>query len=85
MLNEDESESSVKKVKQLQVDWKDIGPVPRKKSNEVYERFKKACDAFFQRRRGELADQQAGFEENFKQFEADVSDAVKAAAIRSKG
>ena len=67
LLKEEESDSGVQNVKQWQADWKNIGPVPRKKSNEVYERFKKACDAFFQRRRGEMADQKAAFEENLKQ------------------
>lgn len=32
----------------LQNEWKTIGPAPRKNSQLVWERFKKACDAFFQ-------------------------------------
>lgn len=31
----------------LQKDWKIIGPVPRKYSDAVWKRFRKACDAFF--------------------------------------
>lgn len=31
----------------LQGDWKKIGPVERKKSDEIWTRFRAACDAFF--------------------------------------
>ena len=31
----------------LQKAWKDIGPVPRKHSESVWQRFRTACDAFF--------------------------------------
>ncbi len=31
----------------LQNDWKNIGPVPRKHSDEVWKRFRAACDHFF--------------------------------------
>jgi len=31
----------------LQKDWKKIGPVPRKYSDAVWKRFRKACDTFF--------------------------------------
>lgn len=31
----------------LQADWKKIGPVERKKSDEIWQRFRQACDAFF--------------------------------------
>jgi hypothetical protein len=31
----------------LQKEWKTVGPVPRKHSDAVWKRFRKACDAFF--------------------------------------
>lgn len=31
----------------LQKDWKNIGPVPRKHSDKVWQRFRAACDEFF--------------------------------------
>lgn len=34
----------------LQKRWKEIGPVPRKHSDEVWKRFRAACDAFFSRK-----------------------------------
>ncbi len=36
-------------LKRLQLEWKKIGPVPRKKSDAVWKRFRKACDHFFER------------------------------------
>ena len=34
----------------LQKQWKEIGPVPRKKSDQLWKRFRAACDAFFDAR-----------------------------------
>jgi hypothetical protein len=35
---------------QLQEKWKGIGPVPEKHSEEIWQRFRTACDSFFKRR-----------------------------------
>lgn len=32
----------------MQKEWKSIGPVPRKVSNQIWERFRGACDIFFE-------------------------------------
>ena len=32
---------------ELQKEWKEIGAVPRKKSEQIWKRFRAACDAFF--------------------------------------
>ena len=34
----------------LQKQWKEIGPVPRKKSDQLWKRFRAACDEFFAER-----------------------------------
>ena len=34
----------------LQKEWKNIGPVPRKHSNRIWKRFRAACDEFFNRK-----------------------------------
>ncbi len=49
-------DETAKKIKQLQAEWKTVGPVPHKKSEALWNRFRKACDHFFDRRkrRGEL-------------------------------
>ena len=36
-------------MKQIQEEWKKIGHVPRKLSNEIWETFKKTCNAYFDR------------------------------------
>jgi len=34
-------------AKQLQAQWKEIGPVPREKSDETWKQFREACDKIF--------------------------------------
>ncbi len=43
-------------LKRMQSEWRGIGAVPRKKSEEIWKRFRTACDRFFDRykRRGEV-------------------------------
>jgi uncharacterized protein DUF349 len=38
-------------IKALQEEWKAIGPVPKEKSDELWRRFRAACDKFFERRK----------------------------------
>ena len=47
----DNWDDTASKLKELQQEWKNIGPVPEKVKNDVFNRFKKACDEFFNRRR----------------------------------
>ncbi|MEQ8358175.1 MAG: DUF349 domain-containing protein [Cytophagales bacterium] len=54
------------KVKQIQREWKNIGPAPRKKSEDVYKRFKSACDAFFDNLRGNQKEREKDFEVNLQ-------------------
>jgi len=37
------------RIKALQREWREIGPVPREENRATWERFRTACDAFFQR------------------------------------
>ena len=41
------------KLKQLQKDWRNIGPVPEKFRNSIYGQFKEACDLFFSKKRSQ--------------------------------
>jgi hypothetical protein len=38
-------------IKALQEEWKAVGPVPKEKSDELWKRFRGACDQFFDRRK----------------------------------
>jgi len=51
--------------KDLQAKWKEIGPVPERVRNEVYAKFKAACDYFFEHKR----EKSKG---NIKEFEVNL-------------
>lgn len=55
----EEFKSTSEALKVLQAEWKTVGPVPRTKAEALWERFRKANDAFFSRRTAyfELRDQ----------------------------
>jgi hypothetical protein len=50
-------EAAAAEIRRLQAEWKATGPVKRSKSEELWQRFRAACDAFFERykRRDEIA------------------------------
>ncbi|MCA1755850.1 MAG: DUF349 domain-containing protein [Bacteroidales bacterium] len=54
----------------LQKEWKEIGTVPRKHSDKVWKRFRKACDHFFSKKSEHFAGSDSSFEENLKLKEA---------------
>ena len=53
-------EKTSNELKNLQSQWKEVGPVPEKWREKIYHQFKEACDHFFGQRRGllEKADQE---------------------------
>jgi hypothetical protein len=56
-------------LKNIQLKWKEIGPVPEKFREKVFKEFKDACDYFFEQKRmqhGKMEDEQA---ENLRQKE----------------
>ncbi|MCC6749915.1 MAG: DUF349 domain-containing protein [Deltaproteobacteria bacterium] len=57
-------------LKQLQAEWKAVGPVPRAQSDALWTRFRAACDAFFEKRKAQLEEQDQGRLDNLKQKEA---------------
>lgn len=50
----------------LQNEWKTIGPAPRKNSQQVWERFKNACDAFFKAKEEAVGGERAQERQNFE-------------------
>lgn len=69
-------EKAAKTIKQLQRDWKAIGPVPERHSNKLWNRFKGACDGFFENRRQHYKELHADEHENLDKKRA-LIDAVK--------
>jgi Domain of Unknown Function (DUF349) len=51
-----EWERAAAEIRRLQADWKNVGPVRRNKSEAIWQRFRTACDTFFDRykRRDEI-------------------------------
>jgi len=50
----------------LQKEWKEIGPVPRKYSEKIWKRFRKACDTFFTRKSEFVAGRDTSYEDNLQ-------------------
>jgi len=57
-------------LKNLQQQWKDIGPVPEKFREKVFKEFKDACDFFFEQKRNQQGKQENEQVENLKAKEA---------------
>ena len=55
--------------KKLQLEWREIGPVPDKVKNKIYKKFKAACDEFFDRKRASVKESEKEFVENLKRKE----------------
>ncbi len=53
-------------LKRLQLKWKTIGPVPRKHSEEIWQRFRAACNAFFDNKKKHFDSIDKEQEENMK-------------------
>ncbi len=49
-------DEKAEKVVELQKIWRTIGFAPKKQNNRVYQRFREACDIFFEKKRGFYAD-----------------------------
>ena len=44
--------SSAELIKKFQAEWKLVGPAPKEHNDALWQRFRKGCDAFFERRKG---------------------------------
>lgn len=66
-------------MKTLQAEWKAIGPVTRGREKAVWERFRKACDAFFTRRQADMKQRKQDWGENLARKEALIAEAEQLA------
>lgn len=57
-------------IQALQAEWKAVGPVPRKDSDALWKRFRKACDTFFSRRKEDLHKRKEVWGQNLERKEA---------------
>ena len=51
-------------LKKLQLEWQQIGPVPRHDTRATWKRFREACDKFFTRRNADLAERKETWSAN---------------------
>ena len=49
LLDAEDLKAAIEEVKQIQREWKTIGPVRRNRSDAVWQRFRQACDGVFDR------------------------------------
>ena len=66
-------------IKQLQAEWKAIGPVTRGHEKAVWERFRSACDKFFTRRQEDLKERKHEWSDNLAKKEALIAEAEQLA------
>jgi hypothetical protein len=66
LKNSDNWDKTANELKRLQQQWKDIGPVPEKVREKIYQEFKEACDYFFEHRRSEFDKKDAEQDVNLK-------------------
>lgn len=64
---------------EIQKTWKTIGFAPRKDNNRIYERFREACDRFFEAKRRFYSSMKAEMEHNL-QLKIEICEAAEALA-----
>jgi hypothetical protein len=75
----DDNASNTQKIIELQKKWKGIGQVPEKYKDTIYDRFKAACDAYFNQKRAKNKEVEEEFEENLKK-KIELIERIEAAA-----
>ncbi len=75
----EDSASNTDKVIALQKQWKQIGQVPEKFKDSIFDRFKKACDAYFDRKRAKNSEVEREFVENLAKKQA-ICEKIEAGA-----
>jgi len=80
-LKESEAmDKTTETIKQLQVTWNNIGPIPVKQKEELFKRFKGSCDYFFTRKRVQYAEQEQEYVLNLNKKEAVIQQIEELAA-----
>ncbi|MFP4018247.1 MAG: DUF349 domain-containing protein [Bacteroidales bacterium] len=69
-------DNATKELIELQKEWKEIGPVPKRYSEDVWKRFRNACDQFFQRKKNTETTKDKDFDKNLK-LKQDLIEEIK--------
>ena len=68
----------------LQAKWKEAGAVSRRHSDQIWKRFRAACDKFFERKAAHFSSIDSEYEENLRQKRALIEE-MKAADVKAGG
>ncbi len=77
LMNSDEWKQATEDLINVQREWKNVGPVPRKYSDALWKRFRTACDTFFQRKNDHFKGQGSEQVENINR-KRDIIATIKA-------
>ena len=61
---------TLRRITDLQAEWKDLKPVPRKEQKELWKRFRDSCNTFFSRRKADLVERKKEWSKNLTLKEA---------------
>ena len=61
---------TVRRITELQAEWKAAGPIPRREQNELWHRFRSASGTFFSRRKADLSQRKQEWAHNLQLKEA---------------
>ena len=70
---------TIRRISELQAEWKSVGAAPRKQQRQLWTRFRSACNTFFSRRKADLTERKQQWAENQTRKEA-LCQAVEALA-----
>lgn len=74
--NSSDYENLTKEIISLQAEWKTIGFAPQKMNVKIFERFRSACDSFFQKKNTFFKEMKERFAENISKKQALVEQAI---------
>jgi hypothetical protein len=66
LINSKDWKETTSELIRLQKQWKEIGPVPRRDSDKLWRRFRKACDTFFHNKSKYYENIDSTFEDNLQ-------------------
>ena len=61
---------TLRRITDLQAEWKNLRPAPRKEQKELWQRFRSACNTFFSRRKADLVERKKEWSTNLALKEA---------------
>ncbi|MFN3316330.1 MAG: DUF349 domain-containing protein, partial [Raineya sp.] len=68
--NQENMEQIAEELKKLQEQWKEIGAVPEKQKEAIFERFRRTLDSFFEQRRQQFAAKDKEEKDNYEKKNA---------------